>query len=189
MLHRSFIYFLILWLQWTQWDDSAYAARGPASVQRPRPAAISTKLARARFRAGGGQARKGVPFRVWKRGREAQHLIPYAIGASLGIRDSFMNSARNGMMLPSGRPTAAAMPNPALAKGKLTHIKRGLAHPAYNRFVGRVMTKAMRTGPLNQRKLERIADYLRGLHRQNRPAAAQYVDDLDSIRDSAIPRF
>lgn len=44
----------------------------------------------------------GVGFEEWKRGREAQHLIPASLGIKLGLPDFVINSPENFMMLPEG---------------------------------------------------------------------------------------
>lgn len=150
---------------------------------RCRPGDASYRLARARYMRGP----KSVSFKLWKRGREAQHLIPYAEGRRVGMPDSFLNSAANGMMIPSGRSGAAAM-IPGLAKGKLIHIRKGWSHPKYSKFARRVIA-LQKPVPWRRARMEAMADYLRSLHKHDRPSWATHVDDLERIPDHEIPRL
>lgn len=88
-------------------------------------------------------------FADWGLGREAQHLIPYAVCRNLGIDEKLTNSACNGMMLPSGR--AYVKYNPSLyyagkSKIRAKHIKRGIAHRAYNNVVSEFLYKLQSKG-------------------------------------------
>ena len=97
----------------------------------------SGKLARARWNKKTKAAKKKLSygFKVWKKGREAQHLIPAAVAKEFKIPSAWLDSAVNGIMLPSGRTTTNHLRLKVLDKGKIHHIKGGGAHPVYNRKV------------------------------------------------------
>ena len=81
----------------------------------------------------------------WAKGREAQHIIPYAVGKFWGIDESLLNSAANGIMIPSGRAkTIKKFETQILSKElhylkkkfiRVNHIKKGVAHKAYNDLI------------------------------------------------------
>ncbi|WP_046745986.1 hypothetical protein [Kordia zhangzhouensis] len=140
----------------------------------------SAKLARARFRVGGGKRSKGLDFSVWKRGREAQHLIPAQVCKAFGVPKSWANHAMNGMMLPSGRRTTNHLRIKRLDKGKMHHIKGGGSHPNYNKYVFRLAhQQGWRKGKVSQIQFARLANRLRVLNRPYRTGSASgYIDDL-----------
>jgi hypothetical protein len=140
----------------------------------------SAKLARARFRAGGGKRRKGIDFKKWKRGREAQHLIPAQVCRDYGIPKSWANSAVNGMMLPSGRRTTNHLRIKRLDKGKMHHIKGGGSHPQYNKYAFKMAKQQKwKRGKVTKIQFDKLARYLRKKNRPRRSGPAKgYINDL-----------
>ncbi|WP_298515676.1 hypothetical protein [uncultured Kordia sp.] len=140
----------------------------------------SAKLARERFKRGGGKRIKGVAFKRWKRGREAQHLIPAQVCRDYGIPKAWANSAVNGMMLPSGRRRTNHLRLKHLDKGKMHHIKGGGSHPNYNKYAFKLARQyKWRKGKVTRAQFDRLTGVLR---KQNRPkrsgAASGFIDDL-----------
>ncbi|MCH2194699.1 hypothetical protein [Kordia sp.] len=140
----------------------------------------SAKLARARFRRGGGKRVKGIDFKKWKRGREAQHLIPAQICRDYGIPKAWANSAINGMMLPSGRRRTNHLRLKHLDKGKMHHIKGGGSHPNYNKYAFRLAKKyKWKKGAVTRAQFDKLTFFLRKQNRPKRTGAAKgYIDDL-----------
>ena len=95
-----------------------------------------------------------ITFSAWKKNREAQHLVPAAVAMKLGISDRAINHPDNLMMLIAGRkgktkPSAAyqKLKRKKTRSTKLTeplHIKRGVAHPDYNKFSLKHLSAALR---------------------------------------------
>ncbi|PTX59506.1 hypothetical protein C8N46_10995 [Kordia periserrulae] len=140
----------------------------------------SGKLARERFKRGGGKRVKGIDFKKWKRGREAQHLIPAQVCRDYGIPKSWANSAVNGMMLPSGRRNTNHLRIKRLDKGKMHHIKGGGSHPNYNKYAfGLAKQHKWRKGKVTRAQFDKLTNTLRKKNRPKRTGKAKgYIDDL-----------
>ncbi|AXG72205.1 hypothetical protein KORDIASMS9_04473 [Kordia sp. SMS9] len=140
----------------------------------------SAKLARERFKLGGGKKVKRVDFKKWKRGREAQHLIPAQVCRDYGIPKSWANSATNGMMLPSGRRRTNHLRLTRLDKGKMHHIKGGGSHPNYNKYAFRLAKQYQwKKGKVTRTQFDKLTGVLRKENRPKRSGAASgYIDDL-----------
>jgi|GEM_PF-3660272 len=143
-----------------------------------RPKGISTKLARARWRM---KKRTGVTFKQWKRGYEAQHIIPWAVANKLGLPMKYINLAFNGMMLPSGRKHAADPVYKATSRflERPRHIKIGGCHKEYSKnvelYIMSYMKRKKRT-TLHKRHMKRIARRLRRATKQH--PATGYIQDM-----------
>nr|MDU9042997.1 DUF4157 domain-containing protein [Candidatus Electrothrix aestuarii] len=140
----------------------------------------SGKLARARYKRGGGKKGKGRDFSTWKRGREAQHLIPAQVCKEFLVPEAWANSAENGMMLPSGRHGTVTKRLTALDKGKRFHIKGGGAHPQYNIYVNKQAKKrGWVAGKVKKEKFLALARFLRKKNRPTKKGPAKgYVNDI-----------
>lgn len=140
----------------------------------------SSKLARERWKLKPLDYRRRHNFKKWKRGREAQHLIPAQVGKHYGIPRKWINSARNGMMMPSGRRTTNHLRDTRLDKGKLHHIKGGGAHPNYNKHVHALARAHQWTpGGVTKHQFRALAGLLRLKNRPRRTGAAKgYVDEI-----------
>lgn len=140
----------------------------------------SAKLARERFKLGGGKRSKGINFKKWKRGREAQHLIPAQVCRDYGIPKSWANSAGNGMMLPSGRRNTNHLRIKKLDKGKMHHIKGGGSHPNYNKYAFKLAKQnKWKRGKVSRAQFDKLTNTLRKKNRPKRKGAASgYIDDL-----------
>jgi hypothetical protein len=140
----------------------------------------SGKLARERFKKGGGSKVKKIDFKVWKRGREAQHLIPAQVCKYYGISKALANSSVNGMMLPSGRTTTNHLRMMSLDKGKMHHIDGGGSHPQYNKFAFKLAKqRGWKVGNVTSAHFISLADHLRVLNRPKRTGAAKgYINNL-----------
>lgn len=140
----------------------------------------SAKLARERFKRGGGKRIKKIDFKKWKRGREAQHLIPAQVCKYYGIPKQWTNSAVNGMMMPSGRRRTNHLRMKSLDKGKMHHIKGGGSHPNYNKLAFRkAIGNSWKKGMVTKIQFDKLAKELRGMNRPKRSGAASgYIDDL-----------
>ena len=140
----------------------------------------SAKLARERFKRGGGKKAKEVEFKIWKRGREAQHLIPAQVCRDYEVPKKWANSAINGMMLPSGRHRTNHLRMTSLDKGKMHHIKGGGSHPNYNKFAFKLAREQRwKKGKVTRLEFSRLATRLRKLNRPKRTGKAKgYIDDL-----------
>ncbi|HYX32243.1 MAG: hypothetical protein M3Q07_21255 [Pseudobdellovibrionaceae bacterium] len=162
---------------------------------------LATKKMR-QLRYGQGVGKSGVKALrdgAWSKGREAQHLLMHSLKGKYGLTESDIDTRNNVMMIPQGNRYAKVNglkglkpgPAPAYAKNKLAHIKSGLSHPQYNKFVHRVIQKTLggATGTLSGPQKLAIKGYLRELHRAKKPAGAKFVDDLNKIPDKAIPTF
>lgn len=140
----------------------------------------SAKLARERYKSKSKKSK--YTFARWKKGREAQHLIPAQVCKEFGIPAAWANSAVNGMMMPSGRRSTNHQRLTSLDKGKRFHIKGGGAHPNYNKAVFAMAIKApfkWKKGAVSRQKFEALAHHLRVLNRPRRSGPAQdYVDDI-----------
>lgn len=100
----------------------------------------SGKMARQRYNAAGGKAGTGMDFAEWKRGFELQHIIPGAIAKKRGMYKKFRtlinDGNENGIMLVSGRKGAKKISKKhTKATRGVKHIKKGWAHPEYNKTV------------------------------------------------------
>ena len=140
----------------------------------------SGKLARERWKLKPLDFRRRHNFKKWKRGREAQHLIPAQVGKHYGIPRKWINSARNGMMMPSGRRATNHLRDTRLDKGKLHHIKGGGAHPNYNKHVHALANAHQWTpGGVTKHQFRALAGLLRLKNRPRRTGAAKgYVDEI-----------
>lgn len=136
----------------------------------------SQKLAKKRFNL----SPKKYTFKQWKRGREAQHLIPAAVCAQYNIPEPMVNSAINGMMLPSGRTATNNLRIKSLDKGKRTHIKQGGAHPHYNDFVLKLTKKrGWKNGKVTKPMFLSLTKRLRKANRPKRTGPTKgYVNDI-----------
>ncbi|MGS0743608.1 eCIS core domain-containing protein [Glaciimonas sp. GG7] len=149
-----------------------------------RPADVSRKLAMNRWKM---KKRKGYTFATWKKGYEAQHIIPYSLARDHATAAAFstVNDSYNGMMLPSGRDKAAAPVYKANARfmKRPRHIKQGWAHPEYNKYVLakilalRKNTKGKLSGPM----MRTLADELR--------LETKKMDPKDAIDDIGISKL
>jgi|GEM_PF-3431851 len=124
--------------------------------------------------------KKGVPFAVWKRGREAQHLIPAAVCNFFRIQKDWVNSAINGMMLPSGRKATNHLRNKKYDKGKLFHIHGGGAHPNYNKAVkAEALRRGWKPGKVTYPQFVSLCLTMRKLNRPKRKGPASgFVDRI-----------
>lgn len=140
----------------------------------------SAKLARERYKSKNKKSKH--TFARWKKGREAQHLIPAQVCKEFGIPTAWANSAVNGMMMPSGRTSTNHQRLTSLDKGKRFHIKGGGAHPNYNKAIFAMAIKApfkWKKGAVSRPKFEALANHLRTLNRPRRSGSARdYVDDI-----------
>ena len=146
------------------------------SVQLAKKFGDSAKLARERYKLGV----KKYDFKKWKRGREAQHLIPAAICKKYNIPSALVNGADNGMMLPSGRKTTHNLRIKSLDKGKRSHIKKGWSHPAYNKYVeNQINKKNWKKDKVTKKQFLALAHFLRQKNRPNKTGATKgFVDDI-----------
>jgi len=134
---------------------------------------------------------KKVPYKQWKKNREAQHLIPASVGMKYGLPNSLINSPENGMMLLSGRSGSTtfskeyktAKGKSLGTRGKLMHVgyKNRIAHPDYNSLVEKEMDKLQKkhgkTIPHTAAKT--LMKQLRTRHRKaDRGAKKLYSDQL-----------
>lgn len=149
-------------------------------VQFGRSYGNSAKLARSRFNQKDPAARKRIDFKKWKRGREAQHLIPAQVGKAFGIPSDWLDGHHNGMMMPSGRRNSNHLRDPKLDKGKLHHIKGAGAHPVYNKTVHAYAVKrGWKAGKVSEKQFRALALFLRKKNRPRRKGPAKgYVDDV-----------
>lgn len=140
----------------------------------------SGKLARERFKRGGGKKLKGTDFKIWKKGREAQHLIPAQVCKHYGIPINWANSSMNGMMLPSGRKTTNHLRMKSLDKGKMHHIKGAGSHPKYNKFAFKLAKqRKWQKGKVTKKQFDSFTKDMRKLNRPKKTGAAKgYIDDL-----------
>jgi hypothetical protein len=140
----------------------------------------STKLGRRRYMRKPFWKRQNLDFKQWKKGREAQHLIPAQIGKEFGIDKDLINDAPNGMMMPSGRKRTNHLRDTSLDKGKLHHIKGGGAHPNYNKYVRDfVIKQGWVKGQVTRDEFIKTAKLLRLKNRPSRTGPAKgYVDDM-----------
>jgi hypothetical protein len=151
-----------------------------------RPPGISAKLARARWSM---KKRYGHTFQTWKRGYEAQHVIPYSVANKLRMKMQHINESWNGMMLPSGR-ARAAMPL-YKAMGKYRNLPRHIAprqfgHPKYSNQVLLFAQAYIETIPGGKWTLNRmilVANYLRRVTKGMR--GTHNIDQLKLDMDDA----
>jgi hypothetical protein len=150
--------------------------RGRTTNRSRRTYGNSNKLARHRY----ALAPKRYSFKDWKRGREAQHLIPAAVCREFRISADWVDDSVNGMMLPSGRKTTNHLRDTRLDKGKRHHIKTGWAHPRYNSMVTRVARRiGWRAGQVSWSQFMGLAMRLRGVNRPSRTGPASgHIDDI-----------
>jgi len=136
----------------------------------------SYALGRSRYKL----SPKALSFKIWKRGREAQHLIPAAVCKHFEIPRDWANSHPNGMMMPSGRTGTNHLRDKTLDKGKLHHIKFGGAHPQYNKLVQRMALKRKWVpGKVKYAQFLNLCLKLRTMNRPRRKGKAKgYVNDL-----------
>ena len=97
----------------------------------------SSALAKARY----NRSDKGdLSFADWKKGREAQHLIPASLHKSFPSLTGIVDDLRNGMMLPSGTTFDSPIKSPVFSKiekqAKPVHRKgKQRDHPVYSKNV------------------------------------------------------
>jgi hypothetical protein len=140
----------------------------------------SSRLARNRFKFGGGKRGKGIGFRRWKRGREAQHLIPGAIGVKFKLTHVFLDSSDNGIMLISGRSTkhGRKKPHRSVKKSKLKHVKGGGCHPNYSKSVEKFINNVNNNNlTLSINLARKVSKTLRHVTKSP-PSGVKYVDQL-----------
>jgi len=127
----------------------------------------------------------GIKYNLWKQGREGQHLCPASIGMKLGIPNSLINGLDNFMMIregnrKKGKGLSTAYRNRKKSQLKTTrkfdnprHIKKGISHPYYNKFVLKNVPKNFK--PQDPTMVKKWFAWLRKKHQQ--PGVA-YVDDI-----------
>lgn len=162
---------------------SARSGRRAATSSAPkksRPNGISTML---RNNLWNKKQRPGIAKKDWYTGYEAQHIIPYAIARDLKLPLGNINDIWNGMMLPSGRRTARQILYKAGVgkKGQTRprHIKKGLAHPEYNKKVKSYIEhqqKALNGAPVQLTDMQKWADHIRAETKKLK--GHQAVDDI-----------
>lgn len=138
----------------------------------------STKLGKSRYNL----KQKPMGFKRWKSGREAQHLIPKAVFKAHNMPPKLLNSPANGIMIAAGnrqkrypiyrKPVKMGSRRPA-------HIKKGLAHPEYNKKVTEFLAWAYpgKKGNWSRAEVERAALALRKAHKDP-SMKGKFVDDI-----------
>jgi hypothetical protein len=83
-------------------------------------------------------------------------------------------------MLPSGRTKTHHLRVKALDKGKRAHIKKGGAHPKYNRYVmGQTKTRGWKSGKVKWPMFNSLAADLRKRNRPKRKGPTKgYVEEI-----------
>ena len=154
-----------------------------ARSKRKRPNDASRILGEARY----GLKNRSVSIKDWWQGYEAQHIIPYAVATEkFKLKDSEINEAWNGMMLPSGRKKAKKAKYKHQSTEKFNtrprHIKKGVAHPEYNKVVTLLIDKFIQKNnkPKNKKldlaDAKSIADILR--KQTKKLQSNQAIDDM-----------
>ena len=118
------------------------------SMRRPNGRLTASRILRTNIYKNKRSQDKPI-FADWGLGREAQHIIPYAVCRDFGIDKKLTNSACNGMMLPSGRAYVKydhSLYYAGKNKIRAKHIKRGIAHRAYNSIVSDFLHKLQSRG-------------------------------------------
>ncbi|HEY9611550.1 hypothetical protein [Allocoleopsis sp.] len=137
----------------------------------------STKLAQSRYNL----KPKPMGFKQWKSGREAQHLIPKAVFKAHNMPLTLLNSPANGIMLPAGkRPKQYPIHRKPVKMGlRPAHIKKGRAHPQYNKKVTQFLAWAypQKKGNWSTAEVERAALALRKAHKDP-SMKGKFVDDI-----------
>ena len=147
----------------------------------------SSALAKARY----DKKAKTQSFADWKKGREAQHLIPASLHKSFPALTGIVDSAQNGMMLPTEKTAADPSQSPVFtdpAKQVKPIHRRGKNrdHPTYTRNVHNFLdevTKLPGKGA-NQSTLGNAMDALRQAHKDI--GGGKHVDDIsvDDMKDA-----
>ena len=127
-------------------------------------------------------------FAHWGLGREAQHIIPYAVCLKYGINENLINDACNGIMLPSGRKGTNKRYSEQILSRTLyyfkrnknfiraSHIKKGIAHKNYNTVVHNFLEILQQHGVDIKLNFKKIALTIRLATKQL--DETQAVDDL-----------
>lgn len=185
------LWFLFILLLGTLKTQDVHAAKSNGTASRIKYK-TSGKLASLRHRLKKGPTKPLL--RDFKAGRELQHLLPVSIAREFRLPASFIDSARNGIMIPAGNRANARPQVQSIHKTKIAHIKSGLAHPRYNKLVRNLLTRVGTTRNARAvRVLEVVGGVLRRAHkpinRSNKrlTGTSQFVDDL-ADREAVIFR-
>ncbi|WP_221793875.1 AHH domain-containing protein [Oceanobacter mangrovi] len=123
-----------------------------------------------------------LEFSDWKNkhtGEEAQHLIPASVGDKLNISSNFIDSARNGMMLPA-YPQRTGNNN----SDRPFHRQsvNTLHHSTYNSSVKKSIDSLLKSKKIkkNQKDFGKVTDALRYAHKNND------VENVDGISKRMI---
>ena len=137
----------------------------------------SYNLARARYKL----KQKPISFKQWKSGREAQHLIPKAVFNAHNMPPKLLNSPANGIMIPAGKRTRQypIYRKPVKMGLRPAHIKKGIAHPKYNKKVTQLLELKYpgKNGNWSPADVKRVTKALRAAHKDP-SLKSKYVDDI-----------
>jgi hypothetical protein len=169
-------------------DDDSGDDYAPPEQKRRRLIGDSTKLGRARFHFPPGRVRQ-VTLPDWRKGYEAQHVIPAGVAVELDMVTSDIDGAWNGMMLPAGRAATRSAEKPAAYKTgvgeKFQRLPRHIApgqmfHATYSAAVKRLATAYRRLLGLprwTQEAQELLAAFVR--RKTKELSGTQSIDDLE----------
>jgi len=171
-------------------DNVRITTRQDPTFRGARTVGDSGKLAKARY----NHSSKGMTFGDWKRGREAQHLIPASLHKHFKPLTGIVDTARNGMML----PTESTFKTPSNSLIFKQHHKRAKPvhrrgkqrdHPTYTRNVRTFINDVVKLHgeSMSQRTLRKSMDALRLAHqnigrKQVKQNSKQYVDNISVHR-------
>lgn len=147
----------------------------------------STALGKARYdlyvdrRQKDGQPIR--PFDEWKKGREAQHLFPASLAVKYGF-EGIVDSARNGMMLPTVETKSpSTSPSPVIQqKGYLDkpfhkQSMKHRDHPHYSAAVDTFAQQVFQSYKQNHHNVGLIMDSLRDAHKTSK---TNFTDEITS---------
>ncbi|MEO0841521.1 MAG: AHH domain-containing protein [Cyanobacteria bacterium J06643_5] len=157
-----------------------------SSKKRPKNASYLLAMARWKNKGKnkGKNKRPNVNFREWKKGYEAQHILPWAEVAKFKrtFKMERLNESWNGMMLPSGRANAASpeWKKNTRFKNRPYHVgKNGrIAHPDYSKMVYGLLMKESKNNVyrLTLKKVKNLAQRLRV--KTKNTGGGKYIDDM-----------
>lgn len=165
-------------------SDKTTSTKEDPTFRGNRTVGDSGALAKARFNL----KPKPVDFKNWKKGREAQHLIPASLHKTCPALVGVVDDRRNGMMLPtqSTYNTPGNSPifkSPAKQKRPIHLRGKNRDHPTYTKNVKGFIRTVEKSGRnLNQGTLFMVMDALRGAHKDIGKTGKSFVDDITEQR-------
>lgn len=158
-------------------DDSHVPTKVDPTFNGPRVYGDSNKLARARYNL---QTAPTSVFQAWRKNREAQHLVPASVAKRYKMSENLLDSARNGMMLPSYPGVTKTIKKRPYHRRTQKHRD----HPDYSRSTSAfIKTFTQKGGKLNSTTWGHIMDTLREAHKD---PGLKFVDDISKTRLKSI---